>query len=104
MIRDGPGIAKTHTTTFGFYSVVIARLVSTAGTGFMYTTRRTRVADKLSMMKYDPKGKCSPENLLQCSSEGIELTQVPPPDSPKTRPLQGNQGLKVNTDTNTSIA
>ncbi|PWN47098.1 putative 50s ribosomal protein L33 [Violaceomyces palustris] len=35
--------------------VVIARLLSTAGTGYMYTTRRTRVADKLTMMKYDPK-------------------------------------------------
>ncbi|SNX85795.1 probable 50s ribosomal protein L33 [Melanopsichium pennsylvanicum] len=35
--------------------VVIARLLSTAGTGFMYTTRRTRVAERLSMMKYDPK-------------------------------------------------
>lgn len=41
-------------------SVVIARLVSTAGTGFMYTTRRTRVAERLSMMKYDPKGKQDP--------------------------------------------
>ncbi|EPQ31501.1 uncharacterized protein PFL1_06839 [Pseudozyma flocculosa PF-1] len=35
--------------------VVVARLLSTAGTGYMYTTRRTRVADKLSMMKFDPK-------------------------------------------------
>ncbi|WFD40217.1 uncharacterized protein MJAP1_003203 [Malassezia japonica] len=34
--------------------VIIARLLSTAGTGYMYTTRRLRVADKLSMMKYDP--------------------------------------------------
>ncbi|SHO77422.1 Similar to S.cerevisiae protein MRPL39 (Mitochondrial ribosomal protein of the large subunit) [Malassezia sympodialis ATCC 42132] len=34
--------------------VVIARLLSTAGSGYMYTTRRLRVADKLSMMKYDP--------------------------------------------------
>nr|CDI54674.1 probable 50s ribosomal protein L33 [Melanopsichium pennsylvanicum 4] len=37
--------------------VVIARLLSTAGTGFMYTTRRTRVAERLSMMKYDPKAE-----------------------------------------------
>ncbi|KAK0549584.1 hypothetical protein OC846_004003 [Tilletia horrida] len=34
--------------------VVIARLVSTAGTGYIYTTRRLRIADRLSMMKYDP--------------------------------------------------
>jgi len=35
---------------------VIARLLSTAGTGYIYTTRRLRVADRLSMMKYDPVG------------------------------------------------
>ncbi|WFD34791.1 hypothetical protein MCUN1_001635 [Malassezia cuniculi] len=34
--------------------VVIARLLSTAGTGYMYTTRRLRIADKLALMKYDP--------------------------------------------------
>ncbi|KAL9932405.1 hypothetical protein V8E36_008522, partial [Tilletia maclaganii] len=34
--------------------VVIARLVSTAGTGYIYTTTRLRVAERLSMMKYDP--------------------------------------------------
>lgn len=36
--------------------IVIARLLSTAGTGYIYTTRRLRVADRLSMMKYDPVG------------------------------------------------
>ena len=36
--------------------MVIARLMSTAGTGFMYTTRRLRVAERLSLMKYDPVG------------------------------------------------
>ncbi|PWN37800.1 putative 50s ribosomal protein L33 [Meira miltonrushii] len=35
--------------------VVIARLFSTAGTGYIYTMRRLRLADKLSMMKYDPR-------------------------------------------------
>ncbi|WFD08350.1 hypothetical protein MVES1_003722 [Malassezia vespertilionis] len=34
--------------------VIVARLLSTAGSGFMYTTRRLRVAEKLSLMKYDP--------------------------------------------------
>lgn len=32
--------------------------MSTAGTGFMYTTRRLRVAERLSLMKYDPVGTC----------------------------------------------
>ncbi|PWN92256.1 putative 50s ribosomal protein L33 [Acaromyces ingoldii] len=35
--------------------VIIARLVSTAGTGYIYTTRRLRLADRLSMIKYDPR-------------------------------------------------
>ncbi|CEH13668.1 probable 50s ribosomal protein l33 [Ceraceosorus bombacis] len=34
--------------------VLITRLMSTAGTGYFYTTKRLRVADKLAKMKYDP--------------------------------------------------
>ena len=45
--------------------MIIARLVSTAGTGYMYTTRRLRVADKLSMMKYDPIGTCPPHHPVK---------------------------------------
>ena len=32
------------------------KLISTAGTGFFYTTRKnvTRTTDKLNLMKYDP--------------------------------------------------
>lgn len=37
--------------------VLIVRLMSSAGTGFFYTKQRPRTAPKLSMMKYDPKGK-----------------------------------------------
>ncbi|KDN49576.1 putative 50s ribosomal protein L33, partial [Tilletiaria anomala UBC 951] len=37
--------------------IIIARLLSTAGTGYQYTTRRPRTADKLAFMKYDPKVK-----------------------------------------------
>ncbi|CAK9786883.1 hypothetical protein CC85DRAFT_331549 [Cutaneotrichosporon oleaginosum] len=33
---------------------ILVRLVSSALTGFFYTTSRTRLADKLQMMKYDP--------------------------------------------------
>ncbi|KAL7419363.1 hypothetical protein Q5752_006201 [Cryptotrichosporon argae] len=33
---------------------ILIRLVSTALTGFFYTTTRPRVAEKLAMMKYDP--------------------------------------------------
>jgi large subunit ribosomal protein L33 len=34
---------------------VVVRLVSSAGTGFFYTTTRRRALPKLSLMKYDPK-------------------------------------------------
>ncbi|PWN42811.1 hypothetical protein IE81DRAFT_323164 [Ceraceosorus guamensis] len=37
--------------------VLITRLMSTAGTGYYYTTKRLRVADKLAKMKYDPVGE-----------------------------------------------
>ncbi|KAL1407313.1 hypothetical protein Q8F55_006735 [Vanrija albida] len=33
---------------------ILVRLVSTALTGFFYTTTRTRIGEKLAMMKYDP--------------------------------------------------
>ncbi|EIW71109.1 hypothetical protein TREMEDRAFT_28345, partial [Tremella mesenterica DSM 1558] len=36
---------------------ILVRLVSTALTGFFYTTSRPRIGEKLSMMKYDPKVK-----------------------------------------------
>ncbi|KAI8873636.1 50S ribosomal protein L33 [Ramicandelaber brevisporus] len=34
---------------------ILVRLLSQAGTGYFYTFRRPRLADKLSMMKFDPK-------------------------------------------------
>ncbi|KZT24314.1 hypothetical protein NEOLEDRAFT_1179310 [Neolentinus lepideus HHB14362 ss-1] len=36
---------------------MIVRLVSTAQTGFFYTTQRLRQGPKLSAVKYDPKVK-----------------------------------------------
>lgn len=36
---------------------ILVRLVSSALTGFFYTTSRPRLADKLAMMKYDPVGE-----------------------------------------------
>jgi large subunit ribosomal protein L33 len=35
---------------------ILVRLVSTALSGFFYTTTRPRLGEKLAMMKYDPKG------------------------------------------------
>ncbi|KAG0228437.1 54S ribosomal protein L39, mitochondrial [Actinomortierella wolfii] len=34
---------------------IIVKLLSTAGTGFFYTTRRPRTSPKLSFMKFDPR-------------------------------------------------
>ena len=33
----------------------LIRLVSTAGTGYFYTTRRKKGRDKMELRKYDPK-------------------------------------------------
>jgi large subunit ribosomal protein L33 len=38
---------------------LIVRLISTAQTGFFYTTQRLRQGPKLSAVKYDPKGEAS---------------------------------------------
>ncbi len=35
----------------------LVRLISTAGTGFFYTTQKKRGKDKLEFKKYDPKIK-----------------------------------------------
>mgnify|MGYP006964499906 CR=1 FL=1 len=52
--------------------------MSTAGTGYMYTTRRLRVMERLSMMKYDPIGTSRPRSRSQA-----------------TRPVQGDTGVQV---------
>ncbi|KAI9138897.1 hypothetical protein BKA69DRAFT_1031077, partial [Paraphysoderma sedebokerense] len=33
---------------------LLVRLISTAGTGFFYTTKRARLTPKLALRKYDP--------------------------------------------------
>jgi large subunit ribosomal protein L33 len=35
---------------------ILVKLISTALTGFFYTTTRPRLGEKLAMMKYDPMG------------------------------------------------
>ena len=44
---------------------VVVRLVSTAGTGYFYTTVRRRLLPKLSLMKHDPIGNL--ESLISSS-------------------------------------
>nr|XP_019046985.1 50S small subunit ribosomal protein L33 [Kwoniella bestiolae CBS 10118]OCF25915.1 50S small subunit ribosomal protein L33 [Kwoniella bestiolae CBS 10118] len=40
----------------GLYRRILVKLVSTALTGYFYTTSRIRVSDKLAKIKYDPIG------------------------------------------------
>jgi large subunit ribosomal protein L33 len=50
-------VCAAHTHNLASTSrTIIVRLVSTAQTGFFYTTMRPRVAPRLSALKYDPKG------------------------------------------------
>ncbi|KAF4597893.1 hypothetical protein EYR38_006285 [Pleurotus pulmonarius] len=61
----------------------IIRLISTAQTGFFYTTQRLRTGPKLSAVKYDPLGACSlPCLCLQCLRR---------PCSEAAGPLRGEQ-------------
>ena len=54
---------------------MIVRLISTAQTGFFYTTQRLRQGPKLSAIKYDPKGPLhSPEFIMKNLSLIFALT------------------------------
>lgn len=64
---------------------ILIRLVSTALTGFFYTTSRVRLSDKLSMMKYDPIGASSntclytnPQSRGTSSSPRPRSNSLPP--------------------------
>ncbi|GBE82977.1 54S ribosomal protein L39, mitochondrial [Sparassis crispa] len=37
---------------------IIVRMISTAKTGYFYSTQRLRIGPKLAAVKYDPRGKC----------------------------------------------
>ena len=43
-----------------FGRTVFVRLLSAAGTGYFYTFKRPRLAEKMVLRKYDPVGKKSP--------------------------------------------
>lgn len=76
---------RLGTCNDAYTSVVIARLMSTAGTGFMYTTRRLRVAERLSLMKYDPVGTWFFFFFFRSPAHGSQTTC----------PLQGSQREEV---------
>ncbi|KAL6308245.1 hypothetical protein BKA93DRAFT_725588 [Sparassis latifolia] len=41
-----------------FNRTIIVRMISTAKTGYFYSTQRLRIGPKLAAVKYDPRGKC----------------------------------------------
>ena len=49
------GVVATFQLTQS-HRTIIVRLISTAQTGYFYTTQRVRQGPKLSAVKYDPKG------------------------------------------------
>ncbi|KAF9091511.1 hypothetical protein BGX23_005089 [Mortierella sp. AD031] len=56
LVSPGPDMAKKAKAR-----TIIVKLLSTAGTGFFYTTRRPRTTPKLSFMKFDPRAN---QNVL----------------------------------------
>ena len=55
---------------------IIVKLLSTAGTGFFYTTRRPRTTAKLSFMKFDPRGMLWFFALWALFDTAFDKTQV----------------------------
>src|SRR5258708_31126437 len=64
-------------------STLIVRLISTAQTGFFYTTQRLRTGPKLAAVKYDPRGtSLSPHNVTSsfCPVLSLSLSCLVPPN------------------------
>jgi ribosomal protein L33 len=82
----------THEATlsiiFFFFgkSTLIVRLISTAQTGFFYTTQRLRTGPKLAAVKYDPRGTsvCRPVHFVV---PVLSFPSLPPSLSVPTVPL-----------------
>lgn len=47
------------------FRTMIIRMISTAQTGYFYTTQRLRQGPRLSAVKYDPRGALPPTSPLQ---------------------------------------
>lgn len=54
-------------------STLIVRLISTAQTGFFYTTQRVRTGPKLAAVKYDPRGMCVCSMDVPCLGPGFPV-------------------------------
>lgn len=55
---------------------MIVRLISTAQTGYFYTTKRLRTGPKLAAVKYDPTGTLVTLSLFQILMRRIKLNLV----------------------------
>src|SRR5258708_37756028 len=80
-------------------STLIVRLISTAQTGFFYTTQRLRTGPKLAAVKYDPRGtSLSPHNVTSsfCPVLSLSLSCLVPPNR-RYHLTQGSQRPFVHT-------
>lgn len=73
-------------------STLIVRLISTAQTGFFYTTQRPRLGPKLAAVKYDPQGPCVcvPHHIPSLpipSRLVLSISSIRPPIPPSLPPL-----------------
>ena len=95
--RPSPRVQKSLSAPFvcGMLTrTLLVKLLSTAGTGFFYTTKRPRVAlYKLAFRKFDPIG---PSGALAapiespCADARVHVCP-PPAHSAAARPVQGGQ-------------
>ena len=71
-------------------STLIVRLISTAQTGFFYTTQRPRLGPKLAAVKYDPQGPCVCHITslpIPSSRLVLSISSIRPPIPPSLPPL-----------------
>lgn len=52
---------------------MIIRMISTAQTGYFYTTQRLRQGASLSAVKYDPRGTCTTPLPLPAVNDALWL-------------------------------
>ena len=58
MIVVEDGVLQLITTVLSLcFRVIVARLLSAAGTGYFYTIRKPRLRERMTLRKYDPVGE-----------------------------------------------
>ena len=63
--------ALTCIIEFYFPRVIVARLMSAAGTGFYYTLKKPRIRERMTLRKYDPVGQFNPNLALHTNHSDV---------------------------------